>query len=166
MFSDSVDVERAALAASACDVKDMRPSVAAALARVDLPGPLRKLLSKSESTRDSATTSKSRCAHRQNTGSLDDEQRQLSYRYAADRMSGDQFIAASRILDEKLGRLILEKSKLAAVLCSAFQVCFLWLRTLREETLRLARQEVDARELDLTTVVGKSERVRSTSSAA
>jgi hypothetical protein len=51
-------------------------------------------------------------------GALHDERRQLNYRYAADQISGEDFIAASRALDEKVGRLMLEKSKLAAALRS------------------------------------------------
>jgi hypothetical protein len=80
------------------------------------PGSLRGCMS--ERTADSASTTKELHRVAKKIGALDDERRQLNYRYAADQISGDEFIAASRALDEKLGRLVLEKSKLAAALRS------------------------------------------------
>jgi hypothetical protein len=80
------------------------------------PGKLRGCMS--ERTTNSAGTTKALHRIAKKIGALDDERRQLNYRYAADHMSGDEFIAASRALDEKVGRLKLEKSKLAAALRS------------------------------------------------
>jgi hypothetical protein len=47
-------------------------------------------------------------------GALDQERRQLISRYAADQMTNDEYIAANRALDEKLGRLQRTKARLAA----------------------------------------------------
>jgi hypothetical protein len=80
------------------------------------PGALRGCMS--ERTTDSAGTTKALHRIAKKIGALDDERRQLNYRYAADHMSGDEFIAASRALDDKLRRSMLEKSKLAAALRS------------------------------------------------
>jgi site-specific DNA recombinase len=80
------------------------------------PGKLRGCIA--ESTTESGGTTKALRRIAKKIGALDDERRQLNYRYAADEISGDEFIAASRALDEKLARLMLEKSKLAAVLRS------------------------------------------------
>jgi hypothetical protein len=80
------------------------------------PGALRGCMS--ERTTDSAGTTKMLHRIAKKIGALDDERRQVNYRYAADQISGDEFIAASRVLDEKLGRLVLQKSKLAAALRS------------------------------------------------
>jgi site-specific DNA recombinase len=80
------------------------------------PGALRGCMS--ERTTDSAGTTKMLHRIAKKIGALDDERRQVNYRYAADQMSGEEFIAASRVLDEKLGRLVLQKSKLAAALRS------------------------------------------------
>jgi hypothetical protein len=52
-------------------------------------------------------------------GALDLERRQLISRYAADQMTNDEYIAANRALDEKLGRLQRTKAKLAAATGSA-----------------------------------------------
>jgi site-specific DNA recombinase len=49
-------------------------------------------------------------------GALDDERRTLISRYAADQMTGDEYIAANRALDEKLERLMRAKAKLATAL--------------------------------------------------
>jgi hypothetical protein len=51
-------------------------------------------------------------------GALDDERRQLNYRYAANEISSDEFITASRALDAKLGNLASDKTQLAAALRS------------------------------------------------
>jgi hypothetical protein len=80
------------------------------------PGALRGCMS--ERTTDSASTTKVLHRIAKEIGALDDERRQLNYRYAADQISGHEFIAESRALDEKLGRLVLEKSKLVAALRS------------------------------------------------
>jgi site-specific DNA recombinase len=58
-------------------------------------------------------------------GVIDQERRQLIDRYAADQMTGDEYISANRALDEKLGRLVREKAKLAASLRSPRQEDFL-----------------------------------------
>jgi hypothetical protein len=52
----------------------------------------------------------------QNIGALDHERRELISRYAADQMTGDDYIAANRALDEKLERLVRAKTKLAKAL--------------------------------------------------
>jgi site-specific DNA recombinase len=57
-------------------------------------------------------------------GALDQERRQLIERYAADQMTGDEYISANRALDEKLERLVREKAKLAAALRSPEQENF------------------------------------------
>jgi hypothetical protein len=49
---------------------------------------------------------------------LDQERRQMIDRYAADQMTGEEYISANRALDEKLERLVREKAKLAAALRS------------------------------------------------
>jgi site-specific DNA recombinase len=80
------------------------------------PGKLRACMS--ESKIDSTGTTKALHRIAKKLGALDDERRQLNYRYAANQISGEEFIAASRALDAKLERLVLEKSKLAAALRS------------------------------------------------
>jgi Recombinase zinc beta ribbon domain len=57
-------------------------------------------------------------------GDLDQERRQLIDRYAADQMTGEEYISANRALDEKLERLVREKAKLAASLRSPRQEDF------------------------------------------
>jgi site-specific DNA recombinase len=52
-------------------------------------------------------------------GALDQERRQLISRYAADQITNDEYIAANRALDEKLGRLQRTKARLAAAAGSA-----------------------------------------------
>jgi site-specific DNA recombinase len=55
----------------------------------------------------------------QKIGALDHERRELISRYAADQMTNDEYIAANRALDEKLGRLQRTKAKLAGEARSA-----------------------------------------------
>ena len=50
---------------------------------------------------------------------LDEDRRQMIDRYAADQVTGDEYITANRALDQKLERLVREKAKLAAALRSA-----------------------------------------------
>jgi site-specific DNA recombinase len=50
---------------------------------------------------------------------LDQERRQMIDKYAADQMTGEEYITANRALDQKLERLVREKAKLAAALQSA-----------------------------------------------
>jgi site-specific DNA recombinase len=52
----------------------------------------------------------------QKISALDDERRTLISRYAADQMTGDEYIAANRALDEKLERLVRAKTKLVMAL--------------------------------------------------
>jgi hypothetical protein len=52
-------------------------------------------------------------------GALDQERRQLIDRYAADQMTNDEYIAANRAFDEKLGRLQRTKARLASAAGSA-----------------------------------------------
>jgi hypothetical protein len=52
-------------------------------------------------------------------GVLDHERRELIDRYAADQMTGDEYITGNRALDEKLERLVRAKAKLAAASRSA-----------------------------------------------
>ena len=49
---------------------------------------------------------------------LEDERRRLIDRYAAEQMTGDEYVTANRALDSDLERLIREKAKLAASLRS------------------------------------------------
>jgi site-specific DNA recombinase len=49
-------------------------------------------------------------------GALDHERRELISRYAADQMTGEEYIAANRALDEKLERLVRAKAKLVTAL--------------------------------------------------
>jgi hypothetical protein len=72
----------------------------------------------SEPTTDSVGITKALHRIAKKIGTLDDERRQLNYHYAVNQISGGEFITVSRALDEKLGRLVLEKSKLAAALRS------------------------------------------------
>ena len=52
-------------------------------------------------------------------GALDQERRQMIDKYAADQMSGEDYIAANRALDQKLEKLVRGKAKLAASLRSS-----------------------------------------------
>jgi hypothetical protein len=49
-------------------------------------------------------------------GALDHERQELISKYAADQMTGDDYIAANRALDEKLERLVRAKAELAGAL--------------------------------------------------
>jgi site-specific DNA recombinase len=57
-------------------------------------------------------------------GTLDCERRVLIDRYAADQLTGEDYIFANRTLDEKLERLVREKARLAAALRSPLQEDF------------------------------------------
>src|SRR6516164_3582289 len=57
-------------------------------------------------------------------GALDHERRELIDRYAADQLTGEDYISANRTLDEKLQRLVREKTRLAAALRSPLQEDF------------------------------------------
>jgi site-specific DNA recombinase len=52
----------------------------------------------------------------QKISALDQDRRELISRYAADQMTGDDYIAANRALDERLERLVRAKAKLATAL--------------------------------------------------
>jgi Recombinase zinc beta ribbon domain len=54
-------------------------------------------------------------------GALDQERRQLTDRYAADQMTGEEYIFANRALDEKLERPVRGKARLATALRSPQQ---------------------------------------------
>jgi hypothetical protein len=49
-------------------------------------------------------------------GALDQERRHLIDRYAADQMTGEEYVSANRALDEKLERLVGEKARLPTVM--------------------------------------------------
>jgi site-specific DNA recombinase len=49
-------------------------------------------------------------------GALDDERRELISRYATDQITGDEYIAANRALDDRLERLLRAKAKLVTAL--------------------------------------------------
>jgi DNA invertase Pin-like site-specific DNA recombinase len=80
------------------------------------PGKLRACMPRGEGDDQATTKALRRIAFE--IGAIDEERRQLNYRYAANETSGEAFIAASRALDKKLERLVLQKSKLAASLRS------------------------------------------------
>jgi hypothetical protein len=54
----------------------------------------------------------------ENIGAMEDERRRLIDRYAAEEMTGEEYIAANRALDAEMERLIREKARLAAALRS------------------------------------------------
>jgi site-specific DNA recombinase len=68
---------------------------------------------------DDRSTARELASVARKIGALDHERRQLIDRYAADQMTGDEYIAANRALDEKLERLMRAKTKLAAASRSA-----------------------------------------------
>jgi DNA invertase Pin-like site-specific DNA recombinase len=65
---------------------------------------------------DDRTTARELTKVAQKIGALDHARRELISRYAADQMTGDEYIAANRALDEKLERLVRAKAKLAGAL--------------------------------------------------
>jgi site-specific DNA recombinase len=81
------------------------------------PGKLRACITNGAGHDDRSTARKlARVAGKMSA--LDQERRQMIDRYAADQMTGEEYIAANRALDEKLERLVREKPKLAAALRS------------------------------------------------
>jgi site-specific DNA recombinase len=80
------------------------------------PGRLRRCLDGARLDDRSAAQELARVASK--IGALDQERRQMIDRYAADQMTGEDYISANRALDEKLGRLVREKAKLVASLRS------------------------------------------------
>jgi hypothetical protein len=75
------------------------------------PGKLRGCVVTGTGT-DDRSTARELTRVAQNIGALDHERRELISRYAADQMTGDDYIAANRALDEKLERLVRAKGKL------------------------------------------------------
>jgi hypothetical protein len=61
----------------------------------------------------------------ENVGAMEDERRRLIDRYAAEKMTGHDYIAANRALDAELERLRREKAALAAALRSPQQEDFM-----------------------------------------
>jgi site-specific DNA recombinase len=82
------------------------------------PGKLRSCV-ESGAGLDDQDTARKLTTVAQKIGALDRERRELISRYAADQMTGDEYIAANRALDERLERLQRTKAKLAAAARSA-----------------------------------------------
>jgi hypothetical protein len=81
------------------------------------PGKLRGCINIGGGLDDRSTARKlARIAGKMNA--LDQKRRQMIDRYAADQMTGEEYIAANRVIDEKLERLVREKAKVAAALRS------------------------------------------------
>jgi site-specific DNA recombinase len=81
------------------------------------PGKLRGCVDKGEGLDDRGTARElARVARK--IGAHDQERRQTIDRYAANQMTGEEYIAANRALDEKLEKLVREKAKLGAALRS------------------------------------------------
>ena len=79
------------------------------------PGKLRGCVENSAGLDDQSTARElTRVA--QKIGALDQERRGLMSRYAADQITGDEYIAANRALDDKLERLVRAKAKLVTAL--------------------------------------------------
>src|SRR6516162_6237166 len=79
------------------------------------PGKLRGCVESGAGTDDRNTARElTRVAYK--IGALDRERRELISRYAANQMTGDEYIAANRALDEKLERLVRAKAKLVTAL--------------------------------------------------
>ena len=81
------------------------------------PGKLRGCLENGGSDDRSTAEELARVARK--ISALDEERRQMIDRYAADQMTGEEYIAANRVLDQKLERLVRRKAKLAAALRSS-----------------------------------------------
>jgi predicted ATPase len=65
---------------------------------------------------DDRSTARDLASVAQKIGALDQDRRELISRYAADQMTGDEYIAANRALDERLERLVRAKAKLVTTL--------------------------------------------------
>jgi hypothetical protein len=81
------------------------------------PGKLRGCI-ESVAGIDDRSTARELTRIAQKIGTLDHERRELISKYAADQMTGDEYVAANRALDEKLERLVRAKAKLAMALVS------------------------------------------------
>jgi hypothetical protein len=79
------------------------------------PGKLRGCV-ESGAGLDDQSTARALTKVAQKIGSLDHDRRELISKYAADQMTGDEYIAANRALDERLERLVRAKAKLVTVL--------------------------------------------------
>src|SRR6516164_7046489 len=79
------------------------------------PGKLRGCV-ESGAGMDDRRTARELASVARKIGALDHERRELISRYAADQMTGEEYIAANRALDEKLERLVRAKAKLAGAL--------------------------------------------------
>jgi hypothetical protein len=81
------------------------------------PGKLHGCVDKGRGSDDTSTARKlARVAGKMSA--LDQDRRQLIDRYAADQITGEEYLSGNRALDEKLERLVREKAKLAAALRS------------------------------------------------
>jgi hypothetical protein len=81
------------------------------------PGKLRGCINSGGGLDDRSTARElARVARKIST--IDQDRRQLIDRYAADQMTGEEYISGNRALDGKLERLVREKAKLAAALRS------------------------------------------------
>jgi hypothetical protein len=79
------------------------------------PGKLRGCIEGSAGI-DDRTTARELTRVAGKMGALDHERRELISRYAADQMTGDEYIAANRALDARLERLVRAKAKLVTAL--------------------------------------------------
>jgi hypothetical protein len=79
------------------------------------PGKLRACV-ESSAGMDDRDTARELTRVAQKIGALDHERRELISRYAADQVTGVEYIAANRALDEKLERLVRAKAKLVTAL--------------------------------------------------
>jgi hypothetical protein len=86
-------------------------------ARMIDPGKLRRCLDGARSDDRSTAQELARVASK--ISALDQERRQMIDRYAADQMTGEEYVAANRALDQKLEKLVRKKAKLAAALLLA-----------------------------------------------
>ena len=77
------------------------------------PGKLRGCLDCGRT--DDRTTARELARVAKKMSALDEDRRQMIDKYAADQMTGEEYIAANRALDQKLERLVREKAKLAAL---------------------------------------------------
>jgi hypothetical protein len=73
---------------------------------------------------DDRSTAKKLARVAQNIGALEAERRRLIDQYAAETMTGDEYIAANRVLDRNFERLTREKAALVAALRSPQQEDF------------------------------------------
>jgi hypothetical protein len=82
------------------------------------PGKLRGCV-ENDAAPDDRNTARDLASVARKIGTLDHERRELIDKYAGDQITGDEYGAANRALDEKLERLVRAKAKLAAAARSA-----------------------------------------------